>query len=251
MESHSWPHTFSTAVFAVLSWLKKLTLNLTINPTVNVKVNSEDDTFAGICCSLWTLFSCCLLWNDEAKANIKGVSLLWIDKVRAKKPIYCKTYIYWQTSNTAVHYAFISSGRGPPPDLFPLAGVPPRQTKIFFCGSWFSWWRNGWRPRSQVTGGRVWEHCRKCPRKGSRALQINISPTSGVLEHHRVGVHQVLNIGTGRRPRNNVWKLLWRWKGSSTPLRHGRLWLGWAVCIIHDIINYMIYVYTQSLSSSW
>ena len=33
-----------------------------------------------------------------------------------------------------------------------------------------------------------------------RVLQINISPTSGVLENHRVGVHQVLNIGTGRRP---------------------------------------------------
>ncbi len=25
---------------------------------------------------------------------------------------------------------------------------------------------------------------------------------------------------------------------------------GWSVCIIHDIINYMIYDYTQSLSSS-
>jgi hypothetical protein len=50
-QSHSWPHTFSTAAFGVLSWLKKLTLNLTINPTVNVKVNSEDDTFAAICCN--------------------------------------------------------------------------------------------------------------------------------------------------------------------------------------------------------
>ncbi len=29
-------------------------------------------------------------------------------------------------------------------------------------------------------------------------LQINISPTSGVLENHRVGVHQVLYIGTVR-----------------------------------------------------
>jgi hypothetical protein len=46
--------------------------------------------------------------------------------------IYCKSYIYWQASNTAVHYAFISSGRGHPPDLFPLSGVPPRQTNDFF-----------------------------------------------------------------------------------------------------------------------
>jgi hypothetical protein len=102
-----------------------------------------------------------------------------------------------------------------------------------------------------------------------------------VLEDHRVGVNQVLNIGTGRRPRMGdplhfrlndiriwlrcgtpVWicsVLVPRWeapppsdkKGSSTPLRHRRLWLGWIVCIIHDIINYMIYAYTQSLSSSW
>ena len=48
---------------------------------------------------------------------------------------YCKTYVYWQASNTAVHYSFISRGRSPPPDLFPLAGVPPRQTIFFFCDS--------------------------------------------------------------------------------------------------------------------
>jgi hypothetical protein len=66
-------------------------------------------------------------------------------------------------------------------------------------------------------------------------------------------VHQVLNIGTGRRPRKHVWKLLWRsrvGKGRSTPLRHGRLWLGWTVCIIHDIINYMIYAYTHFVTWS-
>ncbi len=51
----------------------------------------------------------------------------------------------------------------------------------------------------------------------------------------------------GRRGRG--WRGLW--KGNSTPLRHRRLWLGCSVCIIHEIINYMIYVYTQSLSSSW
>jgi hypothetical protein len=54
------------------------------------------------------------------------------------------------------------------------------------------WWRNGCRPWSQTTGGRVWEHCRKCPSKGSRTLQINISPTSGLLEHHRVGESEAL-----------------------------------------------------------
>jgi hypothetical protein len=45
---------------------------------------------------------------------------------------YCNLYIYWQASNTAVHYAFISSGRGPPPDLFPLKGSRQR---FFFCDS--------------------------------------------------------------------------------------------------------------------
>ncbi len=38
---------------------------------------------------------------------------------------YCKSYIYWQASNTAAHYAFISSDRPPPPDLFPLTGGEP------------------------------------------------------------------------------------------------------------------------------
>ena len=35
-------------------------------------------------------------------------------------------------------------------------------------------------------------------------LEIKISPTSDVFEDHRVGVHQVLNIGTDRRPRKHV-----------------------------------------------
>jgi hypothetical protein len=48
-------------------------------------------------------------------------------------PSYCKPYIYWQASNTAVHYAFISRGRGPPPDLFPLAGgETPGRHDFFF-----------------------------------------------------------------------------------------------------------------------
>ncbi len=37
-------------------------------------------------------------------------------------------------------------------------------------------------------------------------MQINISPTSGVLEYHGVRVHKVLNIGTDRRPRKHVLK---------------------------------------------
>jgi hypothetical protein len=45
--------------------------------------------------------------------------------------IYCKTYIYWQTSNTAVHYGFISRGRGPPPVFFPVAD--PDERFLFFC----------------------------------------------------------------------------------------------------------------------
>ena len=46
---------------------------------------------------------------------------------------YCKYSIYWQASNTAVHYAFISRGRGPPPDLFPLAGgETPGRHDFFF-----------------------------------------------------------------------------------------------------------------------
>ena len=106
--------------------------------------------------------------------------------------------------------------------LFPVVGVPPRiyflwqgfppGRKRFFFGllTFLRWWRNGWRPRRQTTGGRGWEHCIKCPNKGSRALQINISQTSDVFEDHRVGMHQVLNIGTGRRSRKHVWKLLWR-----------------------------------------
>ena len=46
--------------------------------------------------------------------------------------IYCKYSIYWQASNTAVHYAFISRGRGPPPDLFPLTGGEPPDRHDFF-----------------------------------------------------------------------------------------------------------------------
>ncbi len=46
---------------------------------------------------------------------------------------YCKTYLYWWGSNTAVHYAFISRGRGAPPDLFPVAGpLTDWQTNDFF-----------------------------------------------------------------------------------------------------------------------
>ena len=56
--------------------------------------------------------------------------------INGESESYCKFHIYWQTSNTAVHYTFISSDRGPPPDLFPLTGVPPRQTIFFFCDSW-------------------------------------------------------------------------------------------------------------------
>jgi hypothetical protein len=86
--------------------------------------------------------------------------------------IYCKTYLYWQTSNTEVHYAFISRDRGPPPDLFPAAGpLPDWQTNdFFFFLLGLSWWRNGWRSGNQTTWGRVWEHYRKCPSKGSRVL---------------------------------------------------------------------------------
>ncbi len=118
--------------------------------------------------------------------------------------------------------------------LFPVAGFPPWRIYVPWSGSPpdrqicfcdiinfiinFLWllgfpdeeMRNGWRPRNQTTGGRVWEYSRKCPTQTSRVLQINISPTSDVLENHRVGVYQVLNIGTGRRSRKNVWNFLWR-----------------------------------------
>jgi hypothetical protein len=46
--------------------------------------------------------------------------------------VYCKPYIYWESSNTGVHYAFISRGRGPPPDLFPLGGGEPPDRHDFF-----------------------------------------------------------------------------------------------------------------------
>ncbi len=69
----------------------------------------------------------CLLWIDKAKAKDKKLlGSLW----------YCNTYIYWQASNTAVHYAFISRGRGPPPDLFSLTGGEPPDRHDFF------FWRN-------------------------------------------------------------------------------------------------------------
>jgi hypothetical protein len=95
----------------------------------------------------------------------------------------------------AVHYAFISSGRG----------VPPGRQRFFFVTLGFSWW-------------------------GERE--------TATLELERIRGRSYLG-----------WRGLR--KGSSTPIRHRRLWLGWTVCIIHDIINYMIYAYTQSLSSSW
>jgi hypothetical protein len=48
--------------------------------------------------------------------------------------VYCKTYLYWQTSNTAVHYAFISRDRGPPRIYFPRQAPwqTGRQTIFFF-----------------------------------------------------------------------------------------------------------------------
>jgi hypothetical protein len=113
------------------------------------------------------------------------------------KPIYIDRQVIRQSIMHLFPVAgstpgFISRGR--PPDRLADDFFPP------LLG--LSWWRNGWRSENQTTGGRVWEHYRKCPNKGSRAFQIIISPTSGVLEDHRVGVHQVLNTGTGRRPRN-------------------------------------------------
>jgi hypothetical protein len=63
---------------------------------------------------------------------IKSMTHTHISLSRFIRNNYCNIYIYWQTSNTTVHYAFISSGSGPPPDYFPWAGVPPPADKDFF-----------------------------------------------------------------------------------------------------------------------
>ena len=59
-----------------------------------------------------------------------GIERLMLSLNAKTDGIYCKPYVYWQASNTTVHYAFISSGRGPPPDLFPVTGA------IFFFDTW-------------------------------------------------------------------------------------------------------------------
>jgi hypothetical protein len=58
---------------------------------------------------------------------------IYVPHIHWKILSYCKTYLYWQASNTVVHYAFISRGRGPPPDLFPVTGsLTDWQTNDFF-----------------------------------------------------------------------------------------------------------------------
>jgi hypothetical protein len=54
---------------------------------------------------------------------------------RLERINYGKYNIYWQASNTAVHYVFISRGRGPPPDLFPLAGGETPTWLAQFCSA--------------------------------------------------------------------------------------------------------------------
>jgi hypothetical protein len=78
-----------------------------------------------------------------------------------------------------------------------VGGVPPRRKRFFFSTLGISSRddeemvddREVRQPGGEFenTGGSVQV-------KGSRVLQINISPTSGVLDDHRVGVHQVLNV---------------------------------------------------------
>jgi hypothetical protein len=43
-----------------------------------------------------------------------------------------------------------------------------------------------------------------------------------VLEHHRVGVHQVLNIGTGRRSRKHVKTFVEKYDTVSVPSGEGQ-----------------------------